>query len=81
MTSIDIYKSAIKFSVWDCAAILVSSGDWKDSVKEVCITLEKKLKFRDDGTFVIVQFSDMEFIDDEDHDPETIETIIHLVQF
>ncbi|WP_341271613.1 metallophosphoesterase [Paenibacillus solani] len=33
--------------------------------------MEKKLKFRDDGTFVIVQFSDMEFIDDEDHDPET----------
>lgn len=25
--------------------------------------LEKKLKFHEDGTFVIVQFSDIEFID------------------
>lgn len=33
--------------------------------------MEKKLKFREDGTFVIVQFSDMEFIDAEDSDPET----------
>ncbi|GIP53041.1 MULTISPECIES: hypothetical protein [Paenibacillus] len=33
--------------------------------------MEKKLKFREDGTFVIVQFSDMEFIDEEDQDPET----------
>lgn len=40
-------------------------------MEEVRITMEKKLEFRDDGTFVIVQFSDMEFIDDEDHDPET----------
>lgn len=31
----------------------------------------KKLKFREDGTFVIVQFSDVEFIDAEDLDPET----------
>lgn len=34
-------------------------------------TLVKKLKFREDGTFVIVQFSDVEFIDAEDLDPET----------
>ncbi|MEC0206008.1 metallophosphoesterase family protein [Paenibacillus lautus] len=33
--------------------------------------MEKKLKFREDGTFVIVQFSDVEFIDAEDLDPET----------
>ncbi|UKS29571.1 metallophosphoesterase family protein [Paenibacillus sp. HWE-109] len=33
--------------------------------------MEKKLKFREDGTFVIVQFSDVEFIDAEDRDPET----------
>nr|WP_098745789.1 metallophosphoesterase family protein [Paenibacillus sp. EZ-K15] len=31
----------------------------------------KKLKLREDGTFVIVQFSDVEFIDAEDLDPET----------
>lgn len=33
--------------------------------------MEKKLTFREDGTFVIVQFSDVEFIDAEDLDPET----------
>ncbi|WP_274364994.1 metallophosphoesterase family protein [Paenibacillus thermotolerans] len=33
--------------------------------------MDKKLKFREDGTFVIVQFSDVEFIDAEDWDPET----------
>ncbi|MDQ8737620.1 metallophosphoesterase family protein [Paenibacillus sp. LHD-38] len=31
----------------------------------------KTMKFHDDGTFVIVQFSDVEFIDEEDHNPET----------
>ena len=35
------------------------------------VYLGEKLKFREDGTFVIVQFSDVEFIDAEDLDPET----------
>lgn len=34
-------------------------------------TMKKRLKFRDDGTFVIVQFSDVEFLDEFDYDPET----------
>ncbi len=33
--------------------------------------MSRKLSFRDDGTFVIVQFSDAEFIADGDHDPDT----------
>lgn len=33
--------------------------------------MTKDLKFRDDGSFVIVQFSDIEFIDEEDHDKDT----------
>lgn len=33
--------------------------------------MSKNLKFRDDGTFVIVQFTDTEFIDEYDHDPES----------
>ncbi|MGO4271273.1 metallophosphoesterase, partial [Paenibacillus sp. TAF58] len=33
--------------------------------------MKKRLKFRDDGTFVIVQFSDVEFLDEFDYDPET----------
>lgn len=28
--------------------------------------MKKRLKFRDDGTFVIVQFSDVEFLDEFD---------------
>ncbi|MDQ8734498.1 metallophosphoesterase family protein [Paenibacillus sp. LHD-38] len=33
--------------------------------------MNRQLKFRDDGTFVIVQFSDVEFLDEFDYDPET----------
>lgn len=33
--------------------------------------MARKLKFREDGTFVIVQFSDVEFISEGDHDPDT----------
>jgi len=33
--------------------------------------MEKQLKFREDGSFVIVQFSDVEFLDEFDYDPET----------
>lgn len=33
--------------------------------------MTKDLKFRNDGTFVIVQFSDIEFIDEFDEDPES----------
>ncbi|MFC5653268.1 metallophosphoesterase family protein [Paenibacillus solisilvae] len=33
----------------------------------------RKMRFRDDGTFVIVQFSDVEFIDADDYDPATPE--------
>ncbi|GIO34084.1 MULTISPECIES: metallophosphoesterase family protein [Paenibacillus] len=33
--------------------------------------MNKSLKFRDDGTFVIVQFTDVEFIDEFDYDPES----------
>ncbi|MCQ6561332.1 metallophosphoesterase family protein [Paenibacillus mendelii] len=35
--------------------------------------MKRELKFRDDGTFVIVQFSDVEFIDEHDYDPESPE--------
>lgn len=37
-------------------------GGWK---------MVDRLKFREDGTFVIVQFSDIEFIDEYDYDPES----------
>lgn len=33
--------------------------------------MNKTLKFRDDGTFTIVQFTDVEFIDEFDHDPDS----------
>ncbi|OCT11535.1 metallophosphoesterase [Paenibacillus pectinilyticus] len=33
--------------------------------------MKKRLKFRDDGTFIIVQFSDVEFADQFDYDTET----------
>ncbi|PYI50786.1 metallophosphoesterase family protein [Paenibacillus flagellatus] len=33
--------------------------------------MNKRLKFRDDGTFVIVQFTDTELIDEYDADPES----------
>lgn len=35
--------------------------------------MSNKMKFREDGTFVIVQFSDVEFIDAGDYDPDTPE--------
>ncbi|UVI30166.1 metallophosphoesterase family protein [Paenibacillus spongiae] len=35
--------------------------------------MDKRLKFREDGTFVIVQFSDVEYIDEYDYDPESPE--------
>lgn len=33
--------------------------------------MKRQLKFRDDGTFVIVQFTDVEMIDEHDWDPES----------
>lgn len=33
--------------------------------------MDKNLKFREDGTFVIVQFTDVEFIDEYDVDPDS----------
>ncbi|MFB9326452.1 metallophosphoesterase family protein [Paenibacillus aurantiacus] len=45
------------------------------------------MRFREDGTFVIVQFSDVEFIDAEDYDPktpainaETKETMVAVIE-